>query len=117
MSSSSYRRRIERDGAIKVEVPGRAERDFVNLMIYEELCVVRISPESRRSLHDIVTSMASSGSQAVIAGCTELSLVLESNSSPVPILDTARLHAAQLAEWSLESILGPGDADTTARPQ
>jgi aspartate racemase len=38
--------------------------------------------------------LAARGAEAVVLGCTEIALLVTQEDSPVPLLDTTRLHAA-----------------------
>ncbi len=48
-----------------------------------------------------MAELASRGAEAIILGCTEMSLLVDHQDSPVPLFDTTALHARQAAEWAL----------------
>jgi aspartate racemase len=37
----------------------------------------------------------------VVLGCTEIRLLIDSESSSLPVFDTTRLHAEAAVEWAL----------------
>ncbi len=41
--------------------------------------------------------LAAQGAQAIILGCTEISLLVAAQDSPVPLFDTTALHARAAA--------------------
>ena len=41
------------------------------------------------------------GAQAIILGCTEISLLVNAADATVPLFDTTLLHARSAAEWAL----------------
>lgn len=92
----------QRHGVATV-VPGAEDRDEVHRIIFEELCRGRLLPASRGHLADCVARLAGSGCEAVILGCTELSLLLDPAAPgwPVPLFDTTMLHAQAAVAWQL----------------
>jgi aspartate racemase len=100
MEQAFYRERLEKQG-IKVITPEGGERDAVHRIIYEELCQGIINPDSKATYLDIVDSLAARGAQAVILGCTEIGLLLQSSDTQVALYDTTEIHAAQAVELAL----------------
>jgi aspartate racemase len=100
MEQAFYRERLEKQG-IKVITPDGSERDAVHWIIYEELCQGIINPDSKATYLDIVDSLAARGAQAVILGCTEIGLLIQSSDTDVALFDTTEIHAAQAVELAL----------------
>ena len=95
-------RLIDRHG-LKVLTPTAPERDEVHRIIYDELCVGKILSASRESYRRIMNELARRGAQAIILGCTEISLLVGKEDSPVPLLDTTAIHAQSAVEAALAS--------------
>ncbi len=95
-------RLIDRHG-LKVLTPTAPERDEVHRIIYDELCVGKILSASRESYRRIMSELARRGAQAIILGCTEISLLVGEEDSPVPLLDTTAIHAQSAVEAALAS--------------
>jgi len=89
--------------ALEVLVPEPDEREIVHRVIYEELCQGRIDTDSRAQFRAIIASLIRRGAQAVILGCTEIGLLVDSTDSRVPLFDTTRIHALAAVEWALAS--------------
>ncbi|WP_300631738.1 aspartate/glutamate racemase family protein [Pseudomonas sp.] len=87
---------------LTVLVPNADERKEVHRIIYEELCVGVISAESRAIYQRVIESLAARGAQAVILGCTEISLLIKPEHSGLPLLDTTELHARAAVAFALE---------------
>ncbi|MEO8652800.1 MAG: aspartate/glutamate racemase family protein [Ramlibacter sp.] len=103
MEQAFYRDRlIERHG-LKVIVPGPEDRDTVHRIIYEELCLGVAKDESRSAYRRIMAGLAAQGAQAIILGCTEISLLVSQQDSEVPLFDTTAIHARAAAEEALAS--------------
>ena len=45
--------------------------------------------------------MAARGAQAVVLACTEIGMLLEPAQSPLPTIDSAEAHAAELARLAV----------------
>lgn len=92
MELDFYRGRLERHG-LRVVVPQQEDRDTVHRVIYEELCLGAILPESRAEFVRIMDALAESGAEAVIEGCTEIGLLVKSEHTDVALFDTTAIHA------------------------
>jgi aspartate racemase len=90
-------------------VPDAAGRDDVHRVIYEELCRGIILPDSRERYRRIMADFANQGCEAIILGCTEITLLTppdhppEPNGWPLPLFDTTALHAHEAVQWMLGS--------------
>jgi aspartate racemase len=102
MEEDFYRRRLEQRHGLEVLVPESGERDEIHRIIYEELCAGRLDEQSRNVFRAVMTRLAQRGAQAIILGCTEITLLVGDGDSPVPILDTTRLHALAAADFALQ---------------
>ena len=87
--------------AWKVLTPDADDRDTVHRIIYEELCLGRIKAESRDVYIEVIARLVEQGAQAVILGCTEISLLIEPKHVNIPLFDTTQLHAVYAADWML----------------
>ncbi|MCX7278613.1 MAG: aspartate/glutamate racemase family protein [Burkholderiales bacterium] len=103
MEQDFYRNRLRERHGLRVLVPEAPERDTVHRVIYEELCLGRIEPASRLAYQKVMALLVEQGAQAIILGCTEISLLVGAADASVPLLDTTALHARSAAEWALQS--------------
>ena len=83
---------------IEIVAPHRDEQDIVHNIYMSELVKGILLPESREQLFKIIETMhAPDGLDGVILGGTELPLILtESTHVGIPLLDTTKLHVAQI---------------------
>jgi aspartate racemase len=102
MEQAFYRGRLAEVHGLRVLVPEQEERDTVHRIIYEELCLGVVREESRDACRRIVAGLVARGAQAVILGCTEITLLLGQQDCAVPVLDTTSIHAVKAAELALE---------------
>lgn len=101
MEQEFYRNRLERHG-LRVLIPETPDREIIHRVIYEELCLGAVRPESRAEYRRIMGELAAKGAQAIILGCTEISLLVNEQDSEVPLFDTTAIHARAAAEEALE---------------
>ncbi|MDB5936994.1 MAG: aspartate racemase [Massilia sp.] len=101
MEQDFYRDRLRERHGITVLIPSEEDRQVVHRVIYEELCLGRVVAASRGQYRRIMGTLAAQGAQAIILGCTEISLLVDQADSAVPLFDTTAIHARQAAEWAL----------------
>lgn len=102
MEQAFYRNRLSERHGLHVIVPNDEDRDTIHRIIYEELCLGVVLPESRDAYGRIMESLASQGAEAIILGCTEISLLVSQQDSKVPLFDTTAIHARAAAEAALD---------------
>lgn len=103
MEQDFYRRRLEDQHGLEVIIPAEADRIALHWIIFEELCLGRILAESRTRVRAIMAALVGDGAQAIILGCTEISLLISSDDAAVPLIDTTALHARAAALRALET--------------
>ena len=101
MEQAFYRDRLSEHHGLRVVVPETEDRAVVHRIIYEELCRGIVKPESRSEYRRVMKSLATQGVQAIILGCTEISLLVDQHDSEVPLFDTTAIHARSAAEEAL----------------
>lgn len=102
MTNAFFKTPFEQAG-IKVVVPDAEQISYIQTRIESELEHGIITMDTELGFIEIIRSMAGqSGIEQVILGCTELPLLLNDGNSPVPCLDTVRIHVAAL----VDSIIG-----------
>ncbi|MET3820184.1 aspartate racemase [Burkholderia sp. PvR073] len=95
-----YAERLRDKFGLDVLVPDEAARGDVHRIIYDELCHGVIDAASRATYVAIIDELAKRGAQAVILGCTEITLLIGADDSPLPVFDTTALHAKAAVEWA-----------------
>lgn len=101
MEQDFYRDRLTHRHGLQVITPDATEREAVHRIIYEELCLGTIRPESRALYRQVMAALVARGAQAIVLGCTEISLLVDEQDSTVPLFDTTRLHAHAAALHAL----------------
>lgn len=86
---------------IEVVIPEEEDISEVNRIIFEELCLGQILPQSKQKLLEIVELLKQKGAQAVVLGCTEIGMLIGQGDGPVPVFDTTNIHARKAADYAL----------------
>lgn len=86
---------------IEVLIPAEADRKLVHQVIYQELCLGQINPESRLAYQQIIAGLVAQGAEGVILGCTEIGLLVQPDDAAVLLFDTTAIHARAAADWML----------------
>ncbi|MBR8142043.1 aspartate/glutamate racemase family protein [Burkholderia sp. AU19243] len=95
-----YAERLRDRFGLDVLIPDESARGDVHRIIYDELCHGVIDAGSRAAYVTIIDELAQRGALAVILGCTEITLLIGQNDSPLPVFDTTALHAQAAVEWA-----------------
>lgn len=90
------------EAGIEVCVPDKEDRDLVAKRIYEELEAGIVKESTLKELQGIIAKMRDEkGIEAVVLGCTELPLILNSANCPVPCLDSVEIHINELIKQTI----------------
>lgn len=90
--SSTYQTHLGLRG-IQVLAPSAEQADFVDRVIFEELIYGYSRPESHAGVIDVVQGLAQQGCEAVIIASSELPLILQEDTCPLPVYDSAEILA------------------------
>jgi len=101
MEQDFYKGRLTKSHGIEVVVPDEPDRQIVHHVIFNELCLGKINEKSRSEYVRIIDKLAGKGAQAVILGCTEISLLVQQAHTLVPLFDTTQIHALEAVEKAL----------------
>lgn len=100
MEQDFYRARLVARG-LDVRVPGADGRAALQSIIFDELCRGEIRADSRRRVLAEIDALATDGAEAVIAGCTELTLLVDPSQVSLPLFDTTAIHAEAAVDFAL----------------
>lgn len=102
MDQPFYKERLEQRHGLRVLVPKTRDRELVHRVIYEELCLGRIVEASRTEYRRIMAELVDQGAEAIVLGCTEITLLVGPADATVPLFDTTGIHARKAAERALD---------------
>ena len=101
---------------IETQVPEPSCRDELDRMIWEELSHGLIQASSRETVTAMLRELEHSGVESVILGCTELSLLIKAQDTPLPLYDTTQIHAEAILEFALRGQATADDEDDLPEP-
>ena len=102
MEQNFYRDILKKKYGIKVVTPNQSERDYINAVIFDELCAGKINQKSKEQFIRIIGRLSQEeGVEGVILGCTEIPLLVKQEDVSVPVFDTTAIHAEAAVTYSL----------------
>lgn len=101
MEQDFYLGRLEQQFAIECLIPDADARATINQVIFDELCLGQFTEASRQYYVEVIEALAAQGAEGVIFGCTEIGLLVPVERSPIPVFDTAAIHAADAVTFML----------------
>lgn len=100
MEQEFYRNRLAGNG-IDVVVPDRQDRELIHRVIYDELVQGIVSPVSKSAYLEVIAKAEARGIAGVIAGCTEIELLVQQEDVRLEYFPTTYLHAVSAANFAL----------------
>lgn len=87
-----YRQRLVKKGISLL--PADSDRATeVDRIIYDELMIGKVRRDSERTLKTFITNIDKQNVEAIILGCTELNMVVDTKANILPIYDSMEIHS------------------------
>jgi len=103
MEQDFYRDRLEKKYGLRVVIPNKTEREYINAVIFDELCTGKFHDKSREEYVRIIDRLAKEErAEGVVLGCTEIPLLVKQKDVSVPVFDTTAIHAEAAVKRALE---------------
>ena len=100
MTEPYVRSRLEKRGLSLAPIDPAWTRE-VDRIIFDELAAGRVTKDSQRKLKSLITELAKKKVEAVVLGCTELVLAVDTRANVIPVYDTTAIHARAAVDWML----------------
>jgi len=101
MQREFYKGRLISKFGLDVVVPNLDDQEIIHNVIYNELCLGSIKPESKKEYLKIIEKMKNDGAEGVILGCTEIGLLIKKEDLDIPVFDTTIIHAIEAVDFAL----------------
>ncbi|MFA4983365.1 MAG: amino acid racemase, partial [Candidatus Micrarchaeia archaeon] len=102
MEADFYRDALEKQYGLTVITPNETERDYINTVIFDELCVEKVRNESKEGFIRIINRLVTEdGAEGIILGCTEIPLLIKQEDVSVPVFDTTYIHSEAAVDYAL----------------
>jgi aspartate racemase len=92
MEGPVYPEKLKAAG-LDYRTPGPQQREKIDQIIMDELVNGQFLPRSRAYFTEVIRGLKDEGCDAVALACTEIPLIVNEESSPLPPLDSTRLLA------------------------
>lgn len=100
MEEDFYKDPLQKRYGLSVVVPGDSGRKAVDRVIFEELCRGQIKEDSREAYIRIIEELEQKGAQAILAGCTEITMLVRQEHMDTPLYDTTILHVNEALDFA-----------------
>lgn len=101
MEEDFYKGRLIDQHGLQVLIPESQDREIVNTVIFEELCIGEVRYESKAQYIRIMNRLIENGAEGIILGCTEIGLLVGQKDASVPLFDTTEIHAGAAVNRAL----------------
>lgn len=101
MNKTFYQEGLSKRG-IEVIVPSDEEKDEINNIIFDELCIGIFKDSTRERFKEIIGQYDTDG---VILGCTELPMLLKQENTDIPLISSVDVHCRSILEYTLNQEL------------
>lgn len=89
--------------SISCDIPDEEDREKIDTIIFKELVNGLFPEASRLYFNEIIGKLKERGCAAVVLGCTEIPLIVDSGDCPLPTLDSTRLLARAALRKAMEA--------------
>lgn len=101
MEEGFYRVRLAEKHRLQVIIPEANDREIINRVIFDELCLGIVKPDSRSEYLRVLNWLEREGAQGVILGCTEIEMLVKQEDFHLLLFPTTRIHALAAVERAL----------------
>ncbi len=98
MAENWYRQRLVKHGVTLMQAEPD-DVDELDRIIYDELMLGKVVRTSERTLKTFITECDQQGIKAVVLGCTELCMIVDTKANVLPIYDSTEIHADAGVDW------------------
>ena len=102
MEQDFYKGRLRDKYDLNVYTPNDDDRKIVHDVIYQELCLGKVTEESKAEYLRIIDALAKQGAEAVILGCTEIGMLVKQSDTTVTLVDTTAIHAEKAVAYAIK---------------
>jgi len=103
MEQPFYKEILQNSYNLEVFVPNEEEREYINTVIFDELCNNRFLPESRSEFVRIIQRLHDEYNvEGVILGCTEIPLLVNQQDLSIPVFNSTLIHVQAAVEYALD---------------
>jgi aspartate racemase len=87
--------------SIEIVIPSKEEREIIHRVIYNELINGVFTIESKTQFIKIINNLKQIGAEGIIAGCTEIELLVQQKDLTIPLFRTTEILAESAVRFSI----------------
>lgn len=101
MEYDFFKSKLNEQG-IDVLIPSKtADKEFIHHTIFDELGKGIVKTETKKRYLSIIEQLKNDGAEGIIAGCTEIPMIIKETDIDLPYFDTALIHGKAAIEFAL----------------
>jgi aspartate racemase len=98
MAENWYRQRLVKHGVTLMQNEAE-DVDELDRIIYDELMLGKVNRQAERTLKTFITECDQQDIEAIVLGCTELCMIVDTKANVLPIYDSTEIHADAGVDW------------------
>ena len=79
----------------------QSDKDFINDTIFDELTKGIIRTETKERYLSIIEQLKNDGAEGIVAGCTEIPLIIKEKDIDLPYFNTSLIHSKAAVQFAL----------------
>jgi len=101
MEKDFYTKILSERYELEIMTPPEEERQLVHDIIYNELVKGQFTEAAKKRYIEVIANLEKRGVEGIIAGCTEIPLLISQSDISVPLFDTTKIHSAKAVSLAL----------------
>ena len=102
MSEDFYKNRLINNYDLNIIIPNLNDQNIIHKIIYDELCLGIIKEDSKNEYLRIIKNINDDNKlDAVILGCTEITMLINQKDINIDLYDTTKIHALKAVDYAL----------------
>jgi aspartate racemase len=86
---------------IETIIPAATDIEYINNSIYNEFSKGIFLPKTKQQYLQIIDTLIAQGAEGIIAGCTEIPILIKPEDCAVPVFNTALIHSMAAVDFAL----------------
>jgi aspartate racemase len=95
-----YAEKLSQNGIATI-IPSEVDIEYINNSIYNEFSKGIFLPETKQQYLQIIDKLIGQGAEGIVAGCTEIPILIKPEDCAVPVFNTALIHAMAAVDFAL----------------
>jgi len=103
MEGDFYKQRLRQKHGLNVLIPTKAQREYINNAIYQELASGKLLDSTKEEFLKIIYQLKREGADGIILGCTEIPMLIKDEDVELQLFNTLKIHLQSAVEFLLDN--------------